>query len=956
MKRKGSWWRQLAAVVTAAGMLASGMGGAAYAESTELPAVQEVYAEGDLSADENVFVEGGEDSFAGSDETAESAGAADAGDALEISGESSQSEETPGETAEESIVLDDVTSSDETEADLPEAEEGGDFLIEEENAEEETEGDLINIHLSSSEDRRLASLNGSEAFLLKENKNIAWGGSYGAQLKSLKPQAYQVYQKMYQMYVTQGQVPSNDFTVTFNQRPTFPYSDGRARAVLDDIVLSAVCAFSYDYPEALYFGASEDWSWTTNSVYENSSTGQGYVTSVTVKVPYSQYANTSSKNTLKQNIASSVNTVKGWINGATDRFTKVRMIHDYLCYLLKYDDYDNESLTDHGLEGAFLKSSHLTVCEGYTKAFKVLCDRFGIPCVCIVGYADNDGNAQRARNTDYNHIWNYVRMENGKWYLVDVTWDDDPDDDWNPSIGFCLSGSQTKYDGSTPIRNVHRRTGVIVTTYDSISYSTYTTFGLPTLSTTSYVVISGNPSDKWCAKLGNSVTYGVAARGYNLKYNWQYKKTGGSWKNFASGNGKKTIACRMYNASFEGMKVRCVVTNWAGDKATTRESVMHFSIKAAITSQPKDATAYAFNAGLKVSVAAAGLALKYTWQYAWSGSSTWHSFSSGNGKASITVKMCSSRYDKIKVRCLVKDMRGTTLTTRTATLRLNVAPKITRQPTKLVSSGYGRSTYLYPSVGATGVGLKYSWQYLNSAYKWTAFASGNGKSSIRVTMYNKSYEGLMVRCVITDNRGRKLVSNAAMMSGISNPTGSWSQPKNVVSWGYGKNVVVTLRRPGSAYGFTWQYQMPGTSVWKQFAGGNGTWSIKVYMKDRSYNGIRVRCAVRSAWGVQYTQAATIRSYPLGSDFTWVTAAKNKATTIRYTGAAGAKYTWSYSRYTGSAGSISSAGWTKFTSSGISGATLKKTFSTTDKNGHLYVRCIAVDGKGYTVGSQLFRLR
>ncbi len=49
------------------------------------------------------------------------------------------------------------------------------------------------------------------------------------------------------------------------------------------------------------------------------------------------------------------------------------------------------------------------VCEGYSRAFKLICDRLGVPCVLVSGG---------------NHMWNHVKMDDGKWYAVDVTYDD----------------------------------------------------------------------------------------------------------------------------------------------------------------------------------------------------------------------------------------------------------------------------------------------------------------------------------------------------------------------------------------------------------------------------------------------------------------------------------------------------------------------------------------------------
>ncbi len=53
------------------------------------------------------------------------------------------------------------------------------------------------------------------------------------------------------------------------------------------------------------------------------------------------------------------------------------------------------------------------ICEGYSRAFKLLCDRSGIPCVIVNG-----------TSYDVNHMWNNVEMEDGKWYAIDVTFND----------------------------------------------------------------------------------------------------------------------------------------------------------------------------------------------------------------------------------------------------------------------------------------------------------------------------------------------------------------------------------------------------------------------------------------------------------------------------------------------------------------------------------------------------
>lgn len=58
------------------------------------------------------------------------------------------------------------------------------------------------------------------------------------------------------------------------------------------------------------------------------------------------------------------------------------------------------------------------VCEGYARAFKVLCDRLGIPCVLVNGMAKS-----KPEEEPLEHMWNNVYLD-GSWYAVDVTWND----------------------------------------------------------------------------------------------------------------------------------------------------------------------------------------------------------------------------------------------------------------------------------------------------------------------------------------------------------------------------------------------------------------------------------------------------------------------------------------------------------------------------------------------------
>lgn len=104
-------------------------------------------------------------------------------------------------------------------------------------------------------------------------------------------------------------------------------------------------------------------------------------------------------------------------------YEKIKAIHDYLILNVTYDNdllnlaYQNvEDINSYNgfyLEGVFIDK--LAVCDGISKAFSVMCNLEGIPCVSVTG-------AQLENPNGLGHAWNKVFLD-GKWYIVDVTSD-----------------------------------------------------------------------------------------------------------------------------------------------------------------------------------------------------------------------------------------------------------------------------------------------------------------------------------------------------------------------------------------------------------------------------------------------------------------------------------------------------------------------------------------------------
>lgn len=137
------------------------------------------------------------------------------------------------------------------------------------------------------------------------------------------------------------------------------------------------------------------------------------------------------------------------INDHQSDYDKVLVLHDYLKINLQYD-YDALNSSGKGFEdsygivGAFLKRK--CVCNGFSLAFKALCDRIGLECLVVTG----TGNSSLIRGP---HAWNIVKI-NGYYHHVDVTWDNQFTDDARiPNYGYLNLDDETIAKDHTWNRN-----------------------------------------------------------------------------------------------------------------------------------------------------------------------------------------------------------------------------------------------------------------------------------------------------------------------------------------------------------------------------------------------------------------------------------------------------------------------------------------------------------------------
>ena len=246
------------------------------------------------------------------------------------------------------------------------------------------------------------------------------------------------------------------------------------------VVQQAYDAFIYDYPEAFWLGSC---SYTvsyqpSSNAYKNGEPVVCYLRSIKVK-PNERYAGAGDPAEIaafQQAVEQTAAEIKETLSDQPDRYEQVLAIHDYLCTHVSY----KENSYAHTAAGVFLKNREV-VCEGYAKAFKILCGRFGIPAVLI------PGGALKSNGTREGHMWNYVQMEDGFWYMLDTTWDDQKT---YISRKYFLSGGEEKgFTGNTIA--VERQE--LYTNFSKSEYSV--NFALPVLSDQGYAArhSSANP-------------------------------------------------------------------------------------------------------------------------------------------------------------------------------------------------------------------------------------------------------------------------------------------------------------------------------------------------------------------------------------------------------------------------------------------------------------------------------
>ena len=260
------------------------------------------------------------------------------------------------------------------------------------------------------------------------------------------------------------------------------YSEETKKAIfawLGSYVTPAYLALTYDHPELVWLsGAKYTIGYTVYTPWFE----EDEVSIITdLELAGSTFTITPTKDTGVLT-ASSVNPLFDGTKSQIDAmlpanattYDKVKAIHDKICSMVSYENsaqnignqyYQTPYSLYYDADG---DGKIETVCAGYAKMMKLQCNKYGIPCVLVTGVTDSG---------EY-HMWNYVQMENGVWYAVDATWDDQS----TIMYDFFLVGSETYSSaafGTKKFGTTHILSGKWTTSADCV-------FLYPVFSQTAY--------------------------------------------------------------------------------------------------------------------------------------------------------------------------------------------------------------------------------------------------------------------------------------------------------------------------------------------------------------------------------------------------------------------------------------------------------------------------------------
>ena len=351
--------------------------------------------------------------------------------------------------------------------------------------------------------------------------------------------------------------------------------------------------------------------------------------------------------------------------------------------------------------------------------------------------------------------------------------------------------------------------------------------------------ITQQPKDA-TAPINGKVTFSVKAQGEgSLAYQWYYRKAGVSvWSEW---KGHTTASTYAYpNATWDGIQLYCVVRDNFGNKVSSLPATVKLDItQLQILEDPQDVTV---NVGGKAtfSVKARGENLRYQWYFRKAGASAWtlwngHTTANTYANANIT-------WNGIQLYCVVKDVFGNTLSSKPATVTLNITPlQIIEQPKDILVPLNGKASF---TVKAKGEGVRYQWYTKKiGATEWKLW-SGHTISSI-YAYANASWDGIKLYCVVSDSFGNTLSSEIATVTLDVVQLAITEQPSDTCVR-VGESASISVKAQGQELRYQWYYRKAGVADWTSwYSHTRASTSVNTSL---AWDGSQYYCVIKDVLG------------------------------------------------------------------------------------------------------------
>lgn len=266
-----------------------------------------------------------------------------------------------------------------------------------------------------------------------------------------------------------------------------------------------------------------------------------------------------------QTSVANANAIVSQYSSATD-YDKLSGYKDEICDLVSYNDAAAGGGVSYGNPWQMIwvfdqDPTTNVVCEGYAKAFKYLCDQSNfngdISCITVTGMMSG-GTGEGP------HMWNIVKMDDRKNYLVDVTNSDTgtageagglflaPYTSGNVQEGYTF---RCNYDTDLHFAYGEETFSIFSTDSLTISDSVYGTTPIE-----DPLEITKQPQDV-VAEDGENVILSIETNKDDTTYQWQWSADGKSWENCDSEGFNTDTFSFLMKLELNRYHYRCVVTS-----------------------------------------------------------------------------------------------------------------------------------------------------------------------------------------------------------------------------------------------------------------------------------------------------------------------------------------------------------------------------------------------------------